>query len=153
MLCFITNVGHDIHKFPTGKSFASWLRLAPNNKISGGKIISSRSPSGKNYLAVALRQAANSIGNQKSHPLTPFFKKIAFKKGRISAITATARKLAIIIWNMITKVEPYNREDVQTHNERHKQSLLKNIERRICCLQLNQEELMKLFTRTSLLTI
>lgn len=153
VLCLITNVGHDIHKFPTGKSFASWLRLAPNNKISGGKIISSRSPSGKNYLAVALRQAANSIGNQKSHPLTPFFKKIAFKKGRISAITATARKLAVIIWNMITKVEPYNREDVQIHNERHKQSLLKNIERRICSLQLNQEELMKLFTRTSLLTI
>lgn len=153
VLCLMTNVGHDIHKFPTGKSFASWLRLVPNNKISGGKIISSRSPSGKNYLAIAFRQAANSIGNQKNHPLTPFFKRIAFRKGRISAITATARKLAVIIWNMITKTQPYNKENEQTQNAKHKNVILKNIEKRIGALQLNQEELKKLFVRTSLLTI
>ena len=151
VLCLLTNIGNDIHKFPTGKSFASWLRLIPNNKISGGRIISSRSPSGKNYLAIALRQAANSIGNQKEHPLTPFFKRIAFRKGRISAITATARKLAVIIWNMLTKVQPYNKENKQTNNERHKHLQLRNIERRIGSLQLNQDELKKLFTRTSLL--
>jgi hypothetical protein len=69
----------------------------PNNKISGGRTITSRTPTGKNHIAHALRQAANSIGNQKDHELTPFFKKIAFKKGRIAAITATARKLAVII--------------------------------------------------------
>ena len=146
-------MGHDIHKFSTGKSFASWLRLTPNNKISGGKIISRRSPSGKNHLAIALRQAANSIGNQKSHPLTPFFKRIAFKKGRISAITATARKLAVIIWNMVIKVQAYHKDSIETYNEKYKKTLIKNIERRIGSLQLNQEELMKLFTRTSLLTI
>jgi len=152
VLCLMTNVGHDIHKFATGKSFASWLRLVPNNKISGGKIISSRSPSGKNHLAIAFRQAANSIGNQKDHPLTPFFKRIACRKGRISAITATARKLAVIIWNMITKIQPYNKENEEVHNARHKHVMLRNIEKRIGSLQLNQEELKKLFVRTSLLT-
>ena len=100
-------MGKDLHRFPSGKSFASWLRLVPNNKISGGRVISRHAPSGKSYLAIALRQAANSIGKQKEHELTPFFKRIAFKKGRIAAITATARKLAVIIWNMITKAEPY----------------------------------------------
>lgn len=74
VLCLLTNIGHDLHKFPSAKSFASWLRLVPNNKISGGRIISSHTPSGKNYIATALRQAANSIGNQKDHDLTPFFK-------------------------------------------------------------------------------
>ncbi len=69
-------------------------------------------------------------------------------KNRLSQSTGK-----IVVFTMITKVEPYNQEDVQIHNERHKQSLLKNIERRIGTLQLNQEELMKLFTRTSLLTI
>jgi transposase len=51
----------------------------------------------------AIRQAVNSIGNQKNHELTPFFKRIGYKKGRIAAVTATTRKLSTIIWNMITK--------------------------------------------------
>ncbi len=104
VLCLLTTMGKDLHRFPSAKSFASWLRLVPNNKISGGRIISRHTPSGKSYLAIALRQAANSIGNQKEHELNPFFKRIAFKKGRIAAITATARKLAVIIWNIVTEV-------------------------------------------------
>lgn len=77
ILCLLTNMGTDLEKFKSAKQFASWLRLTPNNKISGGRIISSRTPSGKNQIALSLRQAANSIGNQKNHPLTPFFKRIA----------------------------------------------------------------------------
>jgi transposase len=49
-------MGHDIHKFPTAKSFASWLGLVPNNKVSGGRIISNRTPSGKNYIANSVMQ-------------------------------------------------------------------------------------------------
>jgi len=152
VLCLMTNIGHDLHKFPSAKSFASWLRLVPNNKISGGRVISSRTPSGKNYIATALRQAANSIGNQKDHDLTPFFRRIAFKNGRIAAITATARKLAVIIWNMITKVQPYRKKDPQLNNEKQKATQLRHIEKRIGALQLNQDELNKLFTRSSFLT-
>jgi transposase len=116
----VTSLGHDIHKFPTAKSFACWLGLVPNNKISGGKVIGNRTPSGKNHIAKALRQAANSIGNQKEHELTPFFKRIAFKKGRLAAIIATARKLAVIIWNMIIKAEPYQKNRVELSSEKQK---------------------------------
>ena len=83
VLCLLTNMGHDIFKFPSAKHFCSWLRLSPNNKLSGGKIISSRTPQGKNRISLALRQAANSIGNQKKHPLATFFRKVAFRKGRV----------------------------------------------------------------------
>lgn len=107
ILCLLTNMGTDLTKFAYAIQFASWLRLIPNNKISGGRIISNRTPSGKSQIALSLRQAANSIGNQKNHLFTPFFKRIAYRKGRLAAITATARKLAIIIWNMIIKREPY----------------------------------------------
>jgi len=72
---------------------------------------------GENYLAKALRHAANSIGNQKDHEFTPFFRRIAFRKGRIAAIIATARKLAVIIWNIITKKEPYKKELVLVNSE------------------------------------
>ena len=151
VLCLMTNMGHDLHKFSSAKSFAAWLRLVPNNKISGGHIISNKTPSGKNLIATALRQAANSIGNQKDHELTPFFKRIAFRKGRIAAITATARKLAVIIWNMITKVEPY-KKSMAVNSDKNKSTQLKNIEKRIGLLQLTQDELNRLFSRTLLLT-
>jgi transposase len=120
-------------------------------KSTGGDIISSKTPSGKNLIATALRQATNSIGNQKDYELAPFFKRIAFRKGRIAAITATARKLAVILWNMITKVQPYKKSLTRNTNK-NKSTQLKNIEKRIGLLQLTQDELRKFFLRTSLLT-
>jgi hypothetical protein len=104
-------VGNGIYKFDTAKQFASWLRLSPNNKISGGKVLSNRIPKGSNRLKIALRNAANVIGNLKGTALSDFFKRIAFRKGRVSAISATARKLAVIIWNMLVKKIPYKPEN------------------------------------------
>lgn len=150
VLCLLTNMGHDLHRFPTAKSFACWLGLVPNNKVSGGRVISNRTPSGKNYIAKALRHAANAIGNQKNHELTPFFRRIAFRKGRIAAIIATARKLAVIIWNMVTKREPYQKEQVQVSSQKQKALKLKQIEKKLYALELNKEELDRLFLRSSL---
>jgi transposase len=150
VLCMLTSLGHDIHKFPTAKSFACWLGLVPNNKISGGKVIGNRTPSGKNHIAKALRHAANSIGNQKDHELTPFFKRIAFKKGRLAAIIATARKLAVIIWNMIIKAEPYQKNQAELSNEKQKAMKLKHLDKKLHALQLTKEELEKLFLKHSL---
>ena len=107
VLTLMSEVGQGIHKFESAKQFTSWLRLAPNNKISGGKILSNKMPKGSNRLKIALRQAANAVGNLKDTALSNFFKRIAFRKGRTSAISATARKLAVIIWNMITRKLPY----------------------------------------------
>lgn len=106
----MSEVGNGIYKFDTAKQFASWLRLSPNNKISGGKVLSSKIPKGSNRLKIALRNAANVIGNLKDIVLSKFFKRIAFRKGRVSAISATARKLAVIIWNMEVKKVPYKPE-------------------------------------------
>lgn len=94
-------------KFSSAKKFASWLRLALNNKMSGGRILSNKIPKGSNRLKIALRNAANAVGNLKDSDLGRFFKKIAFRKGRQVAITATARKIAVIQWSMVTKKEKY----------------------------------------------
>jgi transposase len=107
VLTLMSEVGHGINKFESAKQFTSWLRLAPNNKISGGRVLSNKIPKGSNRLKIALRQAANAVGNLKDTALSTFFKRIAFRKGRTSAISATARKLAVIIWNMVTKKVPY----------------------------------------------
>lgn len=108
VLSIISEVGPEgFTKFETAKHFTSWLRLAPNNKISGGKLLSSKTPKGSNRLKIALRNAANAIGNLKDTHLSNFFKRVCYRKGRTVAVSATARKLAVIIWNMIVKKISY----------------------------------------------
>ncbi len=129
-------------KFKTGKQFASWLRLAPNNKISGGKVLSNKTPRGSNRIKIALRNAANAIGNLKDSYLTVFFKRIGFRYGRQRAITATARKLAMIIWSMVTKKEAYNPpEEYLFLDQKRKMGIIKNIRKKIAKLDISVDEL------------
>jgi transposase len=145
VLAIVCSLGSDIHRFKTAKQFASWLRLVPDNKISGGKIISSKTPKSKSTVATCLRQAANSIGNQRDHPLTPFFKRIAYRKGRGAAVTATARKLAIIIWNMVVKSQSYRGYDCDRLSQKRKHAQIKNIRSRLVKLNLSDDEMKTLF--------
>ena len=109
VLTIMSEVGPDgFSKFPTASQFTSWLRLAPNNKISGGKLLSNRIQKGSNRLKIALRNAANAIGNLKNTHLSDFFKRILYRRGRTAAVSATARKIAVIIWNMIVNRVEYN---------------------------------------------
>jgi transposase len=108
VLSIITEIGTDITKFHSANAFSNWLHLCPNQKVTGGKVISNHVKRGTNPLSQALKSVANVIGNLKTVThLTRFFKKIAYKKGWKEAITATAHKLAVIIYNMLTKYEPY----------------------------------------------
>jgi transposase len=144
ILHLISEVGLEgIKKFQTAKQFASWLRLAPNNKKTGGKIISSKVPKGSNRLKIALRNAANAIGNLKdSTPLRDFFQRINFKKGRVSAISATARKLAVIVWNMVTKGTKYiNPEGYLFLDQKRKLGLVKRIQKQITKFGLTSDDL------------
>jgi len=141
VLTLITEIGHGIHRFKTAKQFTSFLRLAPNNRISGGKIISSRTPKGGNRFAVSLRNAANTIDRKKEGSLTQFFKRIAYKKGRAAAITATARKLAVIIWNMVTKQQEYNPIPDQKYQQLIKERALKSIQKNMIRLKIQISDL------------
>lgn len=131
-----------IRKFASAKQFCSWLRLAPNNKVSGGKILSSKVPKGSNRLKIALRNAANAIGNLKdSTPLRDFFQRINFRKGRVSAVSATARKLAVIIWNMVVKgVQYINPEGYLFLDQKRKLGMVKRIQKQIDKFGLNKED-------------
>jgi transposase len=144
VLSIISEVGLEgIKKFPSAKHFASWLRLSPNNKISGGKVLSSRVPKGSNRLKIALRNAANAIGNLKdSTPLSDFFKRINFRKGRVSAISATARKLSVIIWNMVVKNVPYhNPKEYLFLDQKRKLGMIKRIQKQITKFGVTNEDL------------
>jgi transposase len=143
LLTLMSEIGPDgINKFSTAKQFASWLRLAPNNKISGGKTLSRKTPRGSGRLKIALRNAANAIGNLREGQLANFFKRIAYKKGRQIAITATARKLAIVIWNMVTNKEEY--KPTESHmflDEKRKLGIVKRMKKKIASLGITNEDL------------
>lgn len=125
-------------KFKSAKHFTSWLRLAPNNKVSGGKLLSNKLPKGSNRLKIALRQAANAIGNLKETHLSDFFKRVAYRRGRQAAVSATARKLAVIIWNMVTKNEPYNPPTIYLfRDEKRKLGLIKRMRKQIAKFDIN----------------
>ena len=141
VLTLLSETGFDLSKFPTAKHFTSWLALSPNNKISGGKILSSHVSHHNNRLAQALRRAANAIGNMKQGALNQFFNRIAFRYDRSAAITATARKLAVIIYNMLTKHQPYRYEPTPQYQERIRRIQLKNMQRKILALDIKPEEL------------
>ena len=144
VLTIMSEVGYDgIKKFKTAKHFTSWLRLAPNNKVSGGKVLSSKIGKGSNRLKIALRNAANAIGNLKdSTPLRDFFHRINFRKGRVSAITATARKLAVIIWNMVVKdIQYQNPEGYLYLDQKRKLGLVKRLQKQITKFGLTNEDL------------
>lgn len=143
ILTIMSEVGPDgFHKFPSAKHFTSWLRLAPNNKISGGKLLSSKTPKGSNRLKIALRNAANAIGNLKDSHLSDFFRRVAFRKGRTIAVSATARKLAVIIWNMVVKKITYNPPSLYLFLEqKRKLGIVKRIKKQIAKFALTNEEL------------
>jgi transposase len=143
VMSIMSEIGPDgFKKFPTARHFTSWLRLAPNNKISGGKVLSSKVPKGSNRLKIALRQAANAIGNLKDTHLSNFFKRVAFRKGRQAAISATARKLAVIIWNMIVKKISYKPPTEYLFlDQKRKMRLVTSIRKNIAKFDLSPEEL------------
>jgi transposase len=141
VMTFLSEIGLGIFKFKTSKQFVSWLRLAPNNKVSGGRMISSRTPKGKNKMAIAFRNAANTIGRMKKGTLKRFFDRIAYKKGRSAAVTATARKLAVIVWNMVVKQQSFIAEDETLYNEKIKKTTVANIKMKMKRLNLTINDL------------
>lgn len=143
VIAIMSEIGIDgFKKFKTAKEFCSWLRLAPNNKISGGKVLSNRIPKGSNRLKTALRNSANAIGNLKDTHLSTFFGRIAYRKGRQAAVSATARKLATIIWTMVTKKVPYTPpSEYHFLDQKRKMGLTKRIKKQIAKFDLKPEDL------------
>ncbi len=102
----LSEVGRDLSKWPTAKHFTSWLGLSPNLKRSGGKDQSSQTRKVNSRAAKALRLAAQTLRNSKS-ALGAFYRRLAGRIGPAKALTATARKLAVIFYTMVRFKKDY----------------------------------------------
>lgn len=104
-LSILAETGSDMSKWLNEKHFVSWLNLCPNNKVSGGKLLSSKVRKKSNSAGQAFRIAANSV-QRSDHWLGDYFRRMKSKGGNKYAIVATANKIATIYYKMVrNKVE------------------------------------------------
>src|SRR6202012_1153037 len=103
----LCEVGTDVSRFRNASAFASWLGLCPEKKISGGKVLFTKSRRVRSRVATALRMGAQSLHHAKDY-LGEFFRRIVRKLGKPQAITATAHKLARIVFHLLSTKEAYS---------------------------------------------
>ena len=124
----LSEVGRDLSGFRNAAAFASWLGLCPGNRVSGGKVLSSRTRSVNHRLAHALHMAAQSLFRSQSW-LGQYFRRMRAKLGAPKSITAAAHKLARILFHILTTGQAYDetvfaQQEAQNH-QRMQQKLRK----------------------------
>ena len=120
----VGEIGTDMTRWPSAKHFASWLGLSPNNRITGGKVISSRTKANANRAAAALRLAANALHRSNS-ALGAFLRRKKAHLGAPKAITATAHKLARIIYSMLRYGQGYVDAGAQYYESQYRERALR----------------------------
>ncbi len=128
-LQLISEIGIDMSLWPTEKHFASWLCLCPGNKKTGGRVVSGKSRASANRAATVLRMAAQSL-SRADCALGAFYRRMKARLGAPKAITATAHKLAKIVYNMLKYGKQYVDVGAEYYEQRFRQRVLKNLTRR-----------------------
>ena len=128
-LKLVGECGADLRAWPSAKHFTSWLCLAPGNKISGGKLLSSRTRRSSSRAAALLRLAATTIGRSDT-ALGAFYRRLSSRIGKQKAVTATARKIAVLFYNTLRFGVSYHDPGAAAYEERHRTRVLANLQRR-----------------------
>lgn len=129
-LKILSEIGTDVAHWPTAGHFASWLTLAPGNRISGGKRLPYRKlPANANRIAQALRMAVYALHHSHTY-LGAFYRRMAARLGKAKAIQATARKLAILVYNALRYGTDYVEKGAHYYEEAYRSRILKSLHRR-----------------------
>jgi hypothetical protein len=115
----LAEIGPDWSKFRSAAAFASWLGLCPNNEISGGQILSTKTRKVNNRAAIALRLAAHSLHHSRSY-LGEYYRRMRAKLGAPKAIIAAAHKLARITYHLLTTRQAYEESVFLAHEVKSK---------------------------------
>ncbi len=127
-LKLIAECGTDLRAWTSAKHFTSWLCLAPGNKISGGKLLSSHTRRASSRAAALLRLAASTIG-RSDIALGAFYRRLSSRIGKQRAVTATARKIAVLFYNALRFGMAYHDPGAAAYEERHRTRVLANLQR------------------------
>jgi len=125
----ISESGYDMNRFPTEKNYSSWLGFSPNHVITGGKVRRRGTRKVNNRAAVALRVAAQSLSRSKT-ALGAYYRRMKGRIGPSKAITATAHKLAILIYRMLKFGMDYVDQGQEVYERQYKERLLHSLRKR-----------------------
>ena len=128
-LKLVAECGTDLSRWKTSKHFTSWLTLCPGNKISAGKVLSSHSRKTNNRLTAHLRLAAVTVGRTNT-ALGAFYRRLAARIGKAKAVTATARKIAVLFYNAMCKGMNYQDPGADLYEQQYKERVIKSLYRR-----------------------
>ena len=128
-LKLVGECGTDLRAWPSAKHFTSWLCLAPGNKISGSKILSSHTRRSSSRAAALLRLAAVTIGRIDT-ALGAFYRRLAARPGKAKAVTATARKITVLFYNTLRHGMAYTELGTSHYEEHYRNRVLGNLKRR-----------------------
>ena len=128
-LKLVAECGDDLSAWPSAKHFTSWLGLAPNNKISGGKVLSARTKRSGSRAAALLRLAAVTVGRTDT-ALGAFYRRLSARIGKAKAVTATARKIAVLFYNAVHHGMEYIDPGASFYESRYRKRVVDNLHRR-----------------------
>jgi transposase len=134
----LSEIGTDLSRFANVKHFCSWLGLCPATKISGGKVLSARTKRSANRVRQALKMAAMSLSHSDS-ALGAFYRRLCSRMDKPRANTATAHKLARMVYFMLTRGEAFVDEGQQRYEAQQRERSVAALKRRAAALgfQLN----------------
>ena len=128
-LVILAEIGVDVSRFPTEKHFASWLGVCPRQHQSN-QTRKKRGPrKGKNRVAIALRMAAQALGRTQS-PLGLFYRRIKSRLGGKGAVTATAHKLACLVYGMLKHGREYVKRSMESYQQKMREQLERSLQRK-----------------------
>ena len=134
LFTILSEIGLDLSPWRHAKAFSSWLGLCPNHRISGGRVLSARTRKVRNRLANLLRMAAMAAGKTDT-PLGAFYRRKRAQFGAPKANTATARKLACLLYHCLSRREPYRPQTAGPYEERLKTIQLARARQRVAELE------------------
>ena len=138
VLKILSEIGPDMSRFASVKQFCSWLGLCPGTKISGGRVLSAKTKRSTNRVRQALKMAAMSLSHSDS-ALGGFYRRLCSRMDKPRANTATAHKLARMVYFMLTRGETFVDEGQQRYEEQQRERSIVALKRRAAALgfQLN----------------
>jgi transposase len=128
-LRLIAECGVDLSRWRSAKHFTSWLTLAPGSKISGGKVLSAHTRKTSNRVVAHLRLAAVTVGRTNT-ALGAFYRRLAARIGKAKAVTATARKIAVLFYNAMRYGLDYQDPGADHYERKYRERVIKQLHRR-----------------------
>ena len=129
----LSEIGPNMNRFASVKQFCSWLGLCPGTKISGGKVLSAKTKRSTNRVRQALKMAAMSLSHSDS-ALGAFYRRLCSRMDKPRANTATAHKLARMVYFMLTRGEDFVDQGQQLYEEQQRQRSIAALKRRAATL-------------------